>query len=358
MIIAWPTFGAALAADLNTAQLKTQFLQLCDVAADQLRASQPTKRQFYIDSYAVRALAAAYDLTGEEKYLAACKAWSDRMVSFQEKMIPRNAYYMNYHRKPGETNRAWYVADSSCIAMGVLATSVRATNAMEKSRYLDSAKGFGDLVLENYLSASGGVRNGMWPKYDGEWWCSSGTFGALAFLLYDETGERRYLDAGLKVVTWLSQQELGSTGPMPLKESGPALPMYYFEAFSAGLPQIGKQSAIDGLARKQIDAFFQWTAINLCGKGDSAGFPFDSQWGSKFGGIPFHAYVLARKNSPEGMRTMADGELQEVISHVFAGGKPEFSQVAAFAMISCAERLSPGALYRSTNLSQKVASRK
>jgi len=80
--------------------------------------------------------------------------------------------------------------------MGVLATAVRVTEP-RKRRFLSSAKSFAALVMEKYVGPSGGIRNGLWPKFDGEWWCSSGIFGSLAFLLYDETGQKRYLKTAL-----------------------------------------------------------------------------------------------------------------------------------------------------------------
>src|SRR5664279_3837036 len=191
-------FGAAgwvplpvCGAPSGAAEFRSQFLQLCDLAATQIRAGT-RKDPFFVDSYAVRALCVAYDMTGKKEYLNACRAWSERMVGFQEKMLPHGAYYMNYGRKPGDAKGGWYVADSSSIGMGVLATAVRCEGA-ERKRFLNSAKSFAALVLGNYIGPGGGICNGLWPKFDGEWWCSSGTFASLAFLLYEETGEKRYL---------------------------------------------------------------------------------------------------------------------------------------------------------------------
>ena len=114
------------------ADFRSQFLQLCDLASAQIKAGT-RKDPFFVDSYAVRALCVAYDLTGKKEYLDACRAWSERMVGFQEKMLPRGAYYMHYSRKPGEDKGGWYVADSSSIAMGVLATAVRCDGAEKQA---------------------------------------------------------------------------------------------------------------------------------------------------------------------------------------------------------------------------------
>jgi len=83
---------AAFGKEVDEAQLKAEFFKLCDVAVrdlnkDKRRVHKRTRRvQFYQDSYAVRALCVAYDMTGKKAYLDACKKWSDRMVGFQEGM--------------------------------------------------------------------------------------------------------------------------------------------------------------------------------------------------------------------------------------------------------------------------------
>jgi len=96
------------------------------------------------DVHAARALCVAYDLTGNEKYLAACRRWSDRMLDFQDRMIPAGAYYMNHGRAPGEDKGPWNVADSGSVALGVLATAVRLADRdpVGYARYLNSVSTF------------------------------------------------------------------------------------------------------------------------------------------------------------------------------------------------------------------------
>src|ERR1035438_7426622 len=171
------SFPPARAEQTNDAQFRAQFFQLCDLAAVKVR-NENNKVPFFVDSYAVRALCAAYDLTGNTNYLDASRDWAERMVKHQEQMIPRGAYYMHYNRKPGETNGDWYAADSSSIGMAVLAVSVRCQGA-ERKRLLNSAKNFADLVIKNYVKPSGGVSDGLWSKSSDEWWCSSGIFGSF-----------------------------------------------------------------------------------------------------------------------------------------------------------------------------------
>lgn len=331
-------------------ELKRGFFQLCDSAAKQLNAAGcasldtgKKKTPFYIDSYVVRALAAAYDMTGKEAYLEACRTWSDRMITFQEKMIPGDFYYMNYGRKPFETSGNCYSADNGCIAMAVLATAIRCKDRLEKQRYLNSVRSFTQVVLGHYIGAGGGVRNGFWNKFDGEWWCSSGTVGGLLFQLYGETNDSIYLKAGLQVIDWLNRQDLDTTGPMPLEEQGPSLPMYTFEAYAAGVPYIMKQPQIENGANKQINWLMAW----------ASGYHFkdDGQWGSKYGGIPFHLLVQGRAMGDKNMLRLADRKLDEVLSLIFENHKPALSQFIAFSMLSMAEKISPGIIFRCSETS-------
>ncbi len=339
--------GPLSAAPTAPEATRAQFFRLCEVACKDL--DSPLRRPpFYIDSYAVRALAVAYDMTAEPRYLDACRQWSKRMVGFQDQMSPAGAYYMHYGRKPGETKGNWYVADGSSIAMGVLATAVRCRNSVEKQRYLGSVEAFAQLVLSNYVGAAGGIRNGGWNKFDGEWWCCSGVFGSLCFLLYEETGQSRYREAGLKVIDWLNHQDPASTEPYGLKEMGPTLPMYFFEAYSAGLPYLESSPELKRGAVKHIEWLAGWVQSNVPQPGDPAGTNYQTQWGSKFGGLPFHQYVYsARLPQFAQLRAGADRELERLPGLLAASSAtPPLSQLAAFSMMSYAERLKPGAIYR------------
>jgi hypothetical protein len=68
----------------------------------------------------------------------------------------------------------------------------------------------------------------------------------------------------------------------------------------------------------------------------------------KFGGLPFHEYVFSQ-HLPAGIKLAAggDAELQRLALVAFAE-KPEFTQLSAFMMMSYAERLDPGAVYRAS----------
>jgi hypothetical protein len=336
----------ALGDQLGSAEFRSQFLQLCDLASAQIQAGG-RKDAFFIDSYAVRALCVAYEMTGKQQYLDACRAWSERMLVHQTNMAPRGAYYMNYGRKPGEGEGAWYVADSSSIAMGVLATAVRCKRA-DKQRFLNSAKQFAALVMDNYVGSAGGIRNGLWPKYDGEWWCSSGIFASLAFLLYDETGSERYLKTALGAVDWLNSLDPEKDQPYPLSEMGPALPMYVLEGYSAGISHLKPGSNRRQAALARISWYLDWAGKQQSQPSRERQWPADVKWGMKFGGLPFHQYVQSRA-LPDGPKLCAAGdrEMAQLASLVFSH-KVELTQLPVFMMMSYAERLSPGTIYKSS----------
>lgn len=333
------------AAESREAQFRLQFLQLCDLASAQLQAGT-NKAPFFIDSYVVRALGAAHDLTGKREYLDACRAWSERMVGFQERMLPQGAYYMNYGRKPGQSTNGWYVADSSSIGMGVLATAVRCQEP-ERQRFLNSAKAFAALVMHNYIGPAGGVCNGLWPKFDGEWWCSSGTFASLAFLLYDETCDKRYLKTAVGAVDWLNRLDAEKDPHYPLVEMGPAYPMYVLEAYSAGMSHFEPGTGLRESALAKIAWYLDWTAKQQSRPPREREWPANVRWGMKFGGLPFHQYVQSHSLSDAKLVAAADREMDSLADIVFTR-HPELTQLPVFMMMSYAERLSPSAIYRST----------
>lgn len=360
---------------INIDDLKSKFLQLCDVAVQRLNlperkayhGGENRKVQHYVDSYAVRALAVAYDLTGKEEYLATIKTWADRMITFQEKMIPKGGYYMNYGRAPFQTAGNWYAADCGSIAMGVLATAIRCSYPLEKLHYINSVKSFAKLILDNYIGPNGGITDGIYDKFDGEYYCSTATVGSLLLLLYDETGEECYLDAGLNAVNWLSRQDLYNSTDKFLptlkkREEGRimdnATMFYFLEAYSAGLPHItsGKYPILEELAQKQIALLMTWFPENLCGKGESGKVKkYDSTWGvSKFGGLPFHIYAQMKIIDKE-LVDIADKHLQLVLSELFAREEQLITEPTAFTMMAMAEKISPGAVYRKSKSLYEIA---
>jgi len=332
--------------------LEGEFFQLCEtnckIIEKQARATKREGRAFYWDSYVVRALSAAYDRTGKQEYMGACKLWSDRMMEFQEDMVPKGAYYMQYGRKPGEKEGGWYVADAACIALAVLATAIRCEDPAEKAKYLNSVLSFTELVNENFVRPSGGVTDGYWPKSDKEWWCSTGVYGSLAFHLYEETGDKSYLEIGLGTIDWLNRQDLLTVAVhFPPETIKPTVMLYSMEAYSTGLPYLKPGSERHKLAMAQWGEFFGWTSKNQEGQ---AGIDYLTQWGSKFGGLPFLMYVYANHvPASDELVQAADRELRYIAGILEkAPASNHRDQLALFAMMSYAEKLSAGAIYRSS----------
>jgi hypothetical protein len=350
----WASAGGGIVAAAAPAEdrgarpeFRERFLALCDRACTRL--NQPDRKlPFYQDSYVVRALAAAYDETGRQNYLGVCRAWSDRMIEFQNRMTPAGAYYMNYGRKPGEQTGKWYVADTSCIALGVLATAARCPDPEDRARYLASVEKFSQLVTSEYVRPSGGVTNGLWPKFNGEWWCSTGPFAALALGLYGETGKPEYLQTGIKALGWLNAIDIQKIEPYPLKEQGPSMIMYLSEAYSAAWPFLGEGEEIRTKALKQNSQLLEWATKQWAGAGQPDPWGYQSQWGSKFGGLPLLAYVSARlAGADDRVVENADKELRHLGKLISEKRQAELTQLEAFTLMSYAERVRPGEIYRS-----------
>jgi hypothetical protein len=66
----------------------------------------------------------------------------------------------------------------------------------------------------------------------------------------------------------------------------------------------------------------------------------------KFGGLPFHEYVFSRYLAEDkALLTNGDREMRRLASAVF-DGPPKVTQLSMFMLMSYAERLNPGAIYR------------
>jgi hypothetical protein len=160
------------------------------------------------------------------------------------------------------------------------------------------------------------------------------------------TGDKQYLQTGLNITDWLDKWDLTKDQPFPLVQQGPAMIFYVMENYSAGWPYIEKDKAISQIALDKANWCFDWIAKQQATSPADRQWPATKGWGLKSGGLPFHQYVFSRYlPAGEKMKTAGDDELNRLASIVFAG-KPEFTQLSAFMMMSYAERLSPGAVYR------------
>jgi len=323
---------------------RSTFLPLCDALCPVL--DKEGKNQFYKDSYAIRGLAAAYDLTGKREYLDVCRRWSVRMADYQDRMDPPGAYFMNYGRRPGAKKGHWYIGDSSSIALAVQAVGVRTPDAAEKARLTGSVRSYAKLVIDNYVRPTGGVTDGLWPEFDGEWWCSTGIFGSLCFLLHEETGEDKYLELGKGAVGWLNRQRFENSKHIDFKEAAPSVLMYVFEAYSAGMKHLKANPTLWEESLVEIRRALEWMDANQRSRCAEGAWDYDHQWGSKLGGLPFHQYVWSRW-LPDGERLAAEADKELAYIGKLLSDDPatKHYQLAAFAMMSYAERIVPGKLY-------------
>jgi len=345
-----------------------QFIRMCDLAAAELGKPitpfDPKNRKnadttshhmpFFEDGHAVRALCVAYDRTGDLKYLAACQRWSDQMVAFQERMIPTGAYYMNHSRAPGQDRGQWNVADSGSIAMGVLATAVRCANRDPRryETYLRSVKSFAKLVMDNYIGPEGGITNGCWSGYAGQWWCSTATAGSLLLLLHAETGEERYLRAGRAALEWMVRQDFRQAKPITFQQRPSGIVFYCFELYAIGLRHLAPDSPSYRLAQRQLADAVAWMKERPITQAPGDWEAFDIH--TDMAGLPYLKFIFARELSEyRQLSVVADEDLARIADWLFSRGNPPVSrlipwEVMSWGMLSFAERLSPGLLFRAS----------
>ncbi len=340
-------YGNRCLSELSRAEdndLRSTFFLFCDSIVTRIKDVK-TGNDYFIDSYGVRALCVAFDMTGNQKYLDASVSWSKRMAGFQEKMIPAGVYYMNYERKPGEEKGDWFVADCSCIAMGVLTTAVRCKGA-ERDYLLNSVEKFAGIVMDNYIGPSGGICNGGWSEFKGEWWCSSGLFGSLAFMLYQTTGNKKYLNVGINDINWLNKEDLTKAKPFPIEEQGPSMAMYFLEAYSAGWHFVIKDEKVKNDAVKKLRWCLDWIKTQQQVPIQNRKWKPTEWWGSKFGGLPFYEFIFS-KYIPEWGNLKDDGERElKQLTEIVLSKKLFKAQLTMFLMLSYAERLNPDDLYQ------------
>ena len=347
-----------------------RFLEICDLAVAELgkeitayiekryrKGEDPRTHHipFFEDSYAVRALCVAYDMTGNRKYLDACTRWSDHIVACQQRMIPKGAYFANYDfaRQMGQEKGQWYVADSGSIAAGVLATAVRTNDAKKKQVYLDSIRSFARLVIDNYVRKDGGITDGVW-SYMGQWWASTAIFGELMFLAHAETQDPEYLKIGLDAADWLNRHDFHKDEKPAFEAMNPCMVFYCFEFYATALPYLEPGTARRQAAESHIAEGFQWLAENQKGRGAKSKWNYRLD-GTYMAGTPYLMCVFAR-HLPQYADQIAEGdkELRYVTGVMYENGqKPRMTNlevwtVTIWTMMSYAERLSPGALFRTS----------
>lgn len=349
------------------AEFRGHFLNLCDAACKEFAKNitpfeekhrtvvdlETHHAPFFEDAYGVRALAVGFDMTGKPEYLNACRHWADRVIALQAQMTPKGAYYLNYGRPPGATSGDWWVADSGSVAMGMLATAARTTDPTDKQRYLDSVKSFAQLVLDHYIAQDGGVTDGLWSHYDGPWWCSTATFSAAAYLLHDQTGDPQYLKAATAGTDWLVAHDFRRQDPPAWDVMGgmPGVVFYIGESHAIALAHHRGDVARRKAIVHQIDQMSQWMKDHQQGRGAKNDLNY-RQDATYMAGLPYLMYVFARELPEHGdLVAGGDAELRFIQELVRQAGDPSISLVAnwevlTWSMVSYAERLQPGALFR------------
>ncbi len=362
------TFHARIG-DASASLYREQFLTLCDLATEELTkkitpfvarddASTETHHMpFFEDAHAVRALAVAYDMTGKRAYLDACRKWSDHIIDCQNRMIPAGAYFMNHSRAPGQDQGQWNVADSSSIGMGVLATAMRCEKPDDRERYLDSVKRFARLVMDNYVGTDGGISNGLWPQYADSWWCSSATFGTLAFQLHDATGDEGYFQVGKGAVKWMTRRHFRDVKPITFEQRPSGIIFYCFELYAAGLGHLQPDSEARHAAMHEIKQALEWMGANQRTRG--ADVPHYLERNTDMSALPFLMYAFAREiPGHRDERGAADRELSYIGHLLLRKGRPETSrlmtwEVLSWGLLSFTERVQPGALFRAAPLAER-----
>ena len=344
---------------------KAHFLRLCDMACKELdkpftpfderdRANvDPATHHapFFEDSHAVRALAVAYDMTGKRAYLDTCRRWSDRMIAYQARMIPKDAYYLNYYRRPGDRKEQWFSSDAASVGMAVLATAVRSTDRAERERYLGSVKAFARLVADKYLK-DGGITDGIWTPFDGPWWASTAICGELFLLLYEETGDEQCRKIGVDAAHWLLKTDFRDARPITMKERPSGIVFYDFGFYAVALKYLPANSPPRKTLLAQISEMLQWLDANQIGRGGKPAWAYSDDSHTDMTGLPLLMYSFARQ-LPEhrGLTAEADRELRYVDGLILGKGELPLSQLnvwelVSWGMLSYAEKLSPGTLFR------------
>ena len=364
-LVACATPVAPLARAAEVPDEKAEFLRLCDLAVVELNKEitpflnhgdadpQTHHVPFFEDSYAVRALAVAYDMTGKNEYLAACQHWCDRVLDYQAQMIPKGAYYLNYGRRPGEDQGDWWVADSGSVGMGVLATAVRTREPAVKQKYLDSLRRFARLVIDNYVTEDGGITDGIWSAHNGPWWCSTATFGSLLYLLAEETGDAEYRRVVERAIQWTIAHDFREATPISFKENPAGAVFYTFEFYATALTLVKPGTPERDTALAQVAAAAQWWAENQQGRDAKSSLNYLGD-ATYMGGMPYLMYSLARQlPAQRNLSPEADRELRYLAGLLLKNGEPSLSNIYAWelttwTLVSYAEKLSPGSLCRSS----------
>jgi Glycosyl hydrolase family 76 len=267
---------------MELAKPSSPYVNVSDLSA------QTHHAPFFEDAYAISALTTAYTKTHDAKYLNVSKTWVEKIIAYQRQMTPTGAYFPNYSftRQPGQTEGDWYVADSSTIAQAVVRVAAIA-RPQDRARYMASAEAFFNLVESNYTNSDGGVSDGIWGRFTDSWWCSTAIFGAFSIVMYEYTGEQKYLDRGLKAFDYLSTQGVENFAYPSFEQEAPAIVFYVGEFYVRALPHI-RGTPRESAEIKQLQFFMNWLASNQ--KSRNVGSSVDYWQMTYMAGMPYIMY--------------------------------------------------------------------
>lgn len=336
-VVAALTFTLLGCGDPPTTQTSALFLQLSDKVAAELSKPlapyTPTGSDtrthhaaFFEDAYGVSALSEAYRITLDAKYLRAAMSWSEQMIAYQNRMIPKGAYYMNYDRQPGEDQGEWFIADAASIGAAILRVSDLAPPP-ERARYLESVESFAALVSANYVHRDGGISNGIWGTYTASWWCSTANFGALAFMLYRETKNPEYLAEAQHAFDWLVKHGLTNAVYPSFAQDAPVVIFYCGEFYARALQYVVGTSR-ESTALEQMQFVLHWLAENQ--KSQNPNSPVDYLAHTDMAGMPHMMYATASFFPTES--SLADAEMEYLYSLV--RDNPDLSNGAGWPLLT------------------------
>jgi SAM-dependent methyltransferase len=174
----------------------------------------------------------------------------------------------------------------------------------------------------------------------------------MAFVLYEETGEKKYLKVAKGALDWMTHQDFRKVKPITFQQRPSGIIFYCFELYATGLKYLKPGSQQYERAIRQIDLALDWMAKNQKTRG--ANVPDYVVRNVDMAGLPYLMYAFARQlPQHRGLTGPADCELRYIGDLLLRNGTPNVSclmvwEVMTWGMMSYAERLSPGAMHRSS----------
>lgn len=122
--------------------------------------------------------------------------------------------------------------------------------------------------------------------------------------------------------------------------------MYFLEAYSAGWPFVIRDGKRKIEAAKKVGWCLDWIKAQQQVPIQNRKWKPTEWWGSKFGGLPFYQFIFSKYiHELTDLKQDGDQELKQ-LTEVVLSKKIYTAQLTMFMMLSYAERVAPGNLYR------------